>query len=112
MKAEEIRIGLWLRDVDGPFQVTDAFFTLLDLNLNHTYPLSIDFHILIKNGFKQINNDVHEYSLGNFRYSVKKISGAGWLFCDGNKALIDFKYIHELQNIWFALTKEELLFNL
>ena len=112
MKAEEIRIGLWLRDVDGPFQVTDAFFTLLDFNLNHTYPLSIDFQKLIQNGFIKINKDAHEYSLGNFRYSVKKTSSYHWLFCDGNKVLTDFEYVHELQNIWFALTKEELLFNL
>ena len=46
------------------------------------------------------------------RYSVFTNSNFyGCFFCDKEKTLRDFKFVHELQNLQFALTNNELIFN-
>jgi len=71
-------------------------------------PLTKDW--LSKFGFFIVDyNSEFEASLPNIRYSVCKIKGYnGFLFCDSKQTLTHFNYVHQLQNLYFALTGAEL----
>jgi len=69
--------------------------------------------ILLKCGFVIVDFNGIEASLENSRYSVKSVKDYdGWFFCDGDSVLTNFKYLHQLQNLYFALTQTELTINL
>ena len=52
------------------------------------------------------------YSYKEYRYSlIKKENYDGYLFCDDGNVLRDLEFIHELQNIYFALIVIELKLN-
>ena len=65
---------------------------------------------LLKFGFLIIEiNGKFEATLPNFRYNIywNKYTD-GFLFCDGETVLINFNYVHELQNLVFVLGQREL----
>ena len=65
---------------------------------------------LLKFGFFIIEiNGKFEATLPNFRYNIywNKYTD-GFLFCDGETVLINFNYVHELQNLVFVLGQREL----
>ena len=54
-------------------------------------------------------NGTFEATFPNFRYSVKTAKDYnGFFFCDGETVLTNFNYVHELQNLCFALTQRDL----
>ena len=54
-------------------------------------------------------NGIFEANLPNFRYSIQTAKDYdGFFFCDGENVLTNFNYVHELQNLVFALTQREL----
>lgn len=108
MKANELRLGniikskssatFWSVDIDDLILIND--------NPNHYLPIPLTEEWLLKFGFKlirranYINCDFDEWSLGEFeledfiyRGSVEK----------------ELKHVHQLQNLYFALTGEELI---
>ena len=66
--------------------------------------------ILTKMGFFIVEtNGTFEATLPNFRYSVQAAKDYdGFFFCDGETVLTNFNYLHELQNLVFALGQREL----
>lgn len=45
----------------------------------------------------------------NFRYSIKQVDDSDqWFWCDGENVITNLKYLHQLQNLYFSLTGEEL----
>lgn len=123
MKAQELRIGNYIRLMLNHSDFNDICIELADFNLianesrNHTYePIPITEEWLLKFGFKRYVNE--------FRISV----GEGLEFCVGDNSFFDisqeidgevekvyftdiFKYVHQLQNLYFAITGEELTCN-
>jgi hypothetical protein len=67
--------------------------------------------ILLKCGFDKLNN---KFMFDNLRWHIEKpCNYDGFLFCEGFKVLTEkIKYLHQLQNLYFALTNEELEINL
>ena len=73
-------------------------------------PISLTEEWLLKFGFLIIEiNGKFEATLPNFRYNIywNKYTD-GFLFCDGETVLINFNYVHELQNLVFVLGQREL----
>ena len=73
-------------------------------------PIPITKEWLLKFGFLIIEiNGKFEATLPNFRYNIywNKYTD-GFLFCDGETVLINFNYVHELQNLVFVLGQREL----
>lgn len=117
MKASELRIGNWVKVDDLPIeQVTlDMFATLFraqrTISLFEGVPITEEW--LLKFGFVKLN---HTYSLGQIRIdwfnknTMMRIHGQ-----DDNyiQTLIEienkFQHVHQLQNLYFALTGEELI---
>ena len=119
IKANELRIGNWVQLENYTkyqiephhFQLNwDGYSTVLDLTIS--IPLTEE--ILLKCGFeksKSYNN--YKVKAGDYFNSVQHYDGE-WIysidesdaFCYTISAKIDF--LHQLQNLYFALTNEEL----
>ena len=77
---------------------------------NKLEPIPLTEEWLLKFGFFIIEiNGKFEATLPNFRYNIywNKYTD-GFLFCDGGTVLINFYYVHELQNLVFVLGQREL----
>lgn len=73
---------------------------------NDIEPIELNEEWLFKMGFMCNKN---EYCILGFdRFNVFQSVKGPYLFCDDEKAIRYVKYVHELQNIFFALTGEEL----
>jgi hypothetical protein len=105
MKATQFRIGnlvSW-KDSGKEFEITlQSLYEGANLDWK---PLQISKEILLRCGFKEfnlgfsINTDVYE-----------KIEFNSVLFCWVNNTQKPIKYVHQLQNLYFALTQKELRF--
>ena len=107
MKANEFRIGNWYNEFGIPKQVVpNLILKLYQIELAgkvviDVSPIPLTPEILVKAGFRQNFNFFNirhlEYTLisNRMRYKTKII----------DKPL---KYVHQLQNLYFTLTGEEL----
>ena len=121
MKENEIRVGNWLND---PRKYDPKFFpktengwfkaTARDIQYADEFdPIPLTEEILLKCGFTYIKetfsyhdkfHNIYISTIGEFVFSP---------FCsnDGD-CLIKIQYVHQLQNLYFALTGQELEINL
>jgi hypothetical protein len=101
MKINEIRIGNYVYDDDGVYQINEHFYILLHRNIEEIKPIPI-------------NQDWIKYFKYNFlKYGFPNISVNWGVFeevcnfvIDGYRIKLD--YVHELQNLYFSITKNEL----
>lgn len=70
-------------------------------------PIPITEAVLLKCGFEKIGDN---YSLLEWRFHINKPANYdGYLLCEGYLVITDLvNYLHQLQNIYLALTGEEL----
>jgi hypothetical protein len=67
-------------------------------------PILLTEEWFVKFGFEK-ENDVFKKA----RFEIyRPVSYVGYLFCEGNLIIRELKYVHTLQNLYFALTGEEL----
>ena len=46
----------------------------------------------------------------NFRYSIQQVDNSNqWFWCDGETVITNLEFVHELQNLYFCLTRNDLL---
>lgn len=123
IKAGELRIGNWVSN--GEKNYTVDVNMLYDLVTTEDYPIEpirITENMLAKIGFK--NDLVYRwrYSIGTFVLArtiidwsapPKKTNMCWSLALDyGNELRTQTEYLHQLQNLYFAITGEELEINL
>ena len=104
MKANELRVGNWVNDESGaiPYQIRPQDFLPLSLpeNEGKVKPIPLTLEILAKAGFDNFEDGW--YSLFDFTWNIyDKVPM--WM---GVK--INCHYLHQLQNLYFALTGKEL----
>ncbi|WP_061085214.1 hypothetical protein [Chryseobacterium indologenes] len=69
-------------------------------------PIELTEEWLFKLGYER---DKNEYCVSGFdRFNVFQSVKGPYIFCDDEKSIRYVEYVHELQNIFFALTGEEL----
>ena len=108
MKIEELRIGNWV-NIDGRDECVDAHWIyMLELDANGLKPIPLKEEILLSSGFywdkKKVYLCLNETAF-RIRYSRNQLT----LFQSSQYLTIpDIKYLHQLQNLYFALTQEEL----
>ena len=103
MKATELRIGNYVTKDDNQIYVTD----FITINMAHNYkpsPLTEEWPLKFR--FKRLSHS-NDYLKGDFKIDLKGyffiyIKDIGWIL------LCQVKYIHKLQNLYFALTGQEL----
>ena len=105
MKAAELRIGNWI-DLGGQrnlHRVEDEILGCLNLN-----PIPLTEEWLLKFGFKKVmcKDNYITYSNRNKRIGIYPDR------CIMRGHAVSFKYVHQLQNLYFALTGEELILNI
>lgn len=112
MKATELRIGNWVTGISGQnFQVSNVTIGHLDPDMLDDLlfkPIQLTEEWLLKFGFiSDPYNDT--YIKGSFTLNCDKTRGKLELWPDNvTGKIIYIKHVHQLQNIYFALTGEEL----
>ena len=116
MKVNELRIGNLLKRLDDTIititsediRIIDNWESSVDLLPK---PISLTAEWLTKFGFDGRNDFVWKYNIGiqikegKYYFAFKDLGGV--LF----HSLVECKYVHQLQNLYFALTGEELTIN-
>jgi hypothetical protein len=115
MKASELRIGNYVRSNDvnmaSYFTVTASFLKQNENEMSwfiEEIPLTEEW--LLKFGFEL---DIEDDGYQKRKYKVS-VSDEGCLFFINigyyPEEIAEFKYVHQLQNLYFALTGKELTF--
>ena len=123
MEANELRVGNWVhhdinvwsyRSEDGAISKCDGNFPWSESDwyaigectmlLDDVEPILLNEEILLKCGFITSNGELgKEYWNNNFKLDYYRESYQfDWYMCT------QIKYLHQLQNLYFALTGEEL----
>jgi hypothetical protein len=113
MTANELRIGNWVKRLREPLKVTGSIIeswekltSLATVQIGGLEPIPLTPQILEKAGFEK--EDDNYYSKENIwiQTDIMRV----WLMCAPTEFEInvDLKYVHQLQNFYFALTGEEL----
>lgn len=127
MEAKELRIGNIVQDIQykSPMRIVQFYGTTMfeldspymdytdyrcDADLDKYEPVLITEDWLIKLGAKNTGTEIYldidsEYGNTLINYFDRKMF---LIDCDGGSIGIEIKYVHQLQNLYFALTGKEL----
>jgi hypothetical protein len=118
MKAEELRIGNYVKDIHssdkGYWKVVSLTerlckFGVYRIKYDQLVPIPLTEEWLLKFGF------IHTvaFHLGNFMvgWNADDFVNDVYSFAFDHKILCKLKYVHQLQNLYYALTGTELLLN-
>ena len=119
MRNNELRIGNLILFDNKPVEITGIPKTGLNfgkagfaVSINEFFqPIPLTEEWLLKFGFKldmlnfNWNAAIGENEIGDFKLSLRYSERVGWFF--QSKCTI-IKYVHQLQNLYFAITSEEL----
>lgn len=127
INIQELRIGNYVRAGDTPHarRVESLFSSLRRARLrsdrgdsstfseDEMIPIEITEEWLLKLGFRLMDSDGYEYTQyknKDWRFYVFKADNYdGYLLVDGMVTITDrVKHVHQLQNLYFALSGEEL----
>jgi hypothetical protein len=108
MKANELRIGNYLNTINGVKRVSDisidryCWFTD-----NQCEPIQLTEEWLVKFGFEKELDRVYRK---NKSHMIEFIFYEEGVLCTSQSVCLNkIKHIHQLQNLYFALTGEELV---
>jgi hypothetical protein len=110
MKKNELRIFNWVRRKESDTNIQIEQYLLCESELGNYIPIRLTEKWLLKFGFewKQIK-DVSSYTLSKleiYQYS----SNNNKIFFEYSDGEVELKYVHQLQNLYFALTGNELIY--
>jgi hypothetical protein len=113
MDARELRIGNWVLDEQGQsIQICVKHFNWV----NDLTPIPITPEILEKAGFKKsielVGGFLYYEDNSKEDFDIALIDGIATLQVESCNYGKPFKYLHQLQNIFYSLTGEELQINL
>jgi hypothetical protein len=123
MKATELRIGNWVNGefINGEFLLSQIFRIDGNDDCSGLEPIPLTTELLEKCGFvRSQDEDENSLTLINGRKTFKWVEGNDDDYfliyqtdcgLDYNTAF-ELEYLHQLQNLYFALTGEELEINL
>ena len=133
VRQEEIRIGNWFHHLPTwsyrqPKNECDEFYFQWNatdwyalgectLDLDIIEPIELNPDILIKAAFEKAKNDEVPYFGGYLiditkGHKIRLRSYASWYTWESQFGIIEFRYLHQLQNLFFRLTGTELNINL
>lgn len=123
MKAKELRIGNWVNGmfntndglIEKPFQISHIVISEIAEGVSDYTPIPLTEEWLVKFGF------VKDHSYDDVYFDINVVNR--WLTINDNQFHIsddrlsvvddeywtDIYYVHQLQNLYFALTNKELL---
>ncbi len=105
MKANELRIGNWFIEKDEVKQFDGDFYHLLGCD-----PIPLNTNWLLKLGF-EYNDNIGLYQKDGFDVDIEDGVYCHFYLNEYGDWYKDIEYVHQLQNLYFALTGEELTYN-
>jgi hypothetical protein len=128
MKANELRIGNWVMvfPVKHPQQVCDVMFdsvntdSVFGQHYGEVDPIPFTEDWLLRFGFKKFEtsdisgHDIIEPNEKTIYYEKGRFTIVQWgmntpLFFSSHHLRVQIQHVHQLQNLYFALTGEELI---
>ena len=107
MKANELRIGNYVNINGNNIPLTPALFCLIiDNQIAPPKPIPLTEDILLKCGYWKLEHKTINFV--NTGHSIWRLDGR--FYCEKNGVKIN--YLHQLQNLYFALTNQELTITL
>jgi hypothetical protein len=112
MKANELRIGNYVKSNDvnmAPYFIVTASFLKQNENEMSWFidPIKLTEEWLLKLGFKY-NDNIGLYQNGGFDVDIEDDVYCHFYMNDYGDWYKYIEYVHQLQNLYFALTGEEL----
>lgn len=117
-KNTEFRIGNWLEDENGYYQIEDEHLDPEVFNCLQTWPIRLNEDILIRLGFK--NGGYEDLFWYHEKLEGLTFAGINWADSDTpeyqflnveiGKMIIPIYFVHEIQNLYFSILKEEIEF--
>ncbi len=109
--VKELRIGNWIRNVEGDREevVNLDFFRWLSVeeyDLEYYEPIQLTKEWFLKFGYNEVAPDC--YLMGDYYTDIVSSEVRFYLDGDSCRYYITVKHVHQLQNLYFALTGEEL----
>jgi hypothetical protein len=119
IKANELRIGNWIEYAEGKFIKVDIHilsviceYQTYVIDITYPKPIPIGPEILEKAGFRHEVHGIEEIDGGESHYIIGKFwinhIDENWFISGLEDEIKSFKYLHQLQNLYFSLTGEEL----
>ena len=116
MTTQDLRIGNWVEETHSgeSGKVDMVVLSIIDRMSNHSYrPIPLTEEWLLKFGFEkgshgESSNFYYLRRNGNGYDFIAKPNSICWFIFRGNQDLNECTYIHQLQNLYFGLTGEEL----
>jgi len=103
--ANELRIGNWVNNNEEYYQITSSTIAQLERGDSNAKSIPINEDWLLKFGFTQSPAFKNIYFKGTF---LNITLGNKIMFEINDQIISEIKYIHQLQNLYFALTGKEL----
>ena len=114
MKDTDVRVGNWINERGQPKKVNIPTLAYIGREPNIYEPFPLDESILLKAGFEKVPTNLRR-DRGNF-ICPNKLMAIQYLkdcyFYDGKLSDIEIKSVHQLMNLYFALTNQELTIEL
>ena len=113
MKANELRIGNWCASPYEPkiFKVSAMHILHLEEGMDSLSILGIPLtpEIFYNSGFDEKNTKWRKLlKNGKVSIDMSHYGQTTFWYCYGNHGVIGLDYVHQLQNLYFALTGKEL----
>jgi hypothetical protein len=106
IKANELRIGNWVETFEGVIQIQNGWE--IDEG-NECQPIQLTEEWLLKFGFNKVSDIWEFWKNSGWDLRQHKLENKWWLFYIGQDLdCVRIDYVHQLQNLYFALTGEEL----
>lgn len=122
MEAKELRLGNWVRTPAGYEQVIDVMCD--SINTMHyngiTYddiePIPLSPEILEKCGFEFVDSGYNDFKevgvwyIDSFQFSqyLPGSYSCDFMYIYGDTGMCPLQYLHQLQNLFYSLTQNEL----
>jgi hypothetical protein len=108
-KRTDFRIGNLVEDENGFYQIEDEYLDEDYFNTLQCWGIKITKDVLIKLGFEPKEYEFQiETGLFIFAFDIELNLIIHWGTGQLDEGLNDIIYVHQLQNLYFALTGEEL----
>jgi len=108
MKPNELRIGNWVRQRESDTYIQIEQYLLCNEELCHYQPIPLTEDWFLKFGIERRQiKDLISYNTNQLEL-YQYASNNNKIFFEHADGEVELKYVHQLQNLYFALTGEEL----
>lgn len=111
INANEVRIGNWLKRDSQPngFHVDSQSFFIIEQHPNWYEPIPISEDILMACGFEKDNHRKYSTAYLKNKIRIRHLKGDNKFVLNRyGSVYLSIHTLHQLQNLFFALTGEEL----